>query len=115
MNQVLFWAETPNGGRFEEIKRMHEDDCSDAMLGETFRDWLWDDVVDYGWDTVKTVEDTNHVKFWVRTPNGGLYEETKKVHIDDSKEEMLSEMFRDWLMDEVIDYGWDIQTKKVEE
>jgi hypothetical protein len=83
------------------------------MLGATFRDWLWDDVVDYGWKIIKTVKENNHVKFWVKTSNDGLYEEIKIVHVDDSAEEMLSEIFRDWLMDEVIKYGWEIKNQEV--
>lgn len=106
LRKIVFWVQTPNGGRFQETKTFHPDDCSEETFGETFRDWLMDEVVDYGWDIDKTVEETNHVKYWVKTPNGGHYESIKKVHVNDSKEEMLSEIFRDWLWDEVITYGW---------
>lgn len=114
VNKILFWAKTPNDGKCQKTEILHPSDCTDASLGEILRDWLWNEVVTYGWEVKKTIGEVNHVNFWVETPNGGRYEEIKKVHELDSDETMYSEIFRDWLWDEVIEYGWEVKGDKEE-
>ncbi|MGG3890302.1 hypothetical protein [Metabacillus fastidiosus] len=45
------------------------------------------------------------IKFYVKVGDG-ILEETMEIHEDDCGEEMLAEVARDWIWDN-IDFGWD--------
>lgn len=53
------------------------------------------------------------VKMWVSLPVVGAKVETEfEVHEDDCNERDLGEMARDWIWDNAISFGWEVEDEE---